>query len=335
MKISRLNSIKILAVILIIFILITLYFQFFSPQKLMMRSYSKKLINNLKKENVTSIIVTDKAESFILEKKEDIWFVKVKDKYFPSKNEKIKNYLEELEKLTQGIIVDKGEKEGNEAKYGFDNERALKVEVKTSNKSDFYLIIGSGGTSSGTSYIKLRDEKKIREVKSSIAAETSNSISGWANKRVFSEEIKREDVEKIEIESYNFKWYKGKYTITSVQNKEENKDKDAVQNIKYDITPAPNGEVKDYQKQNIVETIVFLNAYDFKVAGELGNREKLGQVKLYLKNNSTFTMSFYNKDPGDIADYIIAVDFNNYLYLALEDTLKNFIKSPDELVAKK
>jgi len=300
----------------------------------MIRSYGKKLINNLNKENITSIIITDKSDSFVLEKKEEIWFLKVKDKYFPSKTEKMKNYIETLEKLTQGIIVDKGEKAGNESKYGFDIERSLKVEVKTSNKSDFYLIVGSAGTSSGTSYIKFRDEKKIREVKSSIAADTSNSVSGWANKRVFNEEIKREDVEKIEVESYNFKWYKGKYTIAAVQNKEENKDKETSQTQKYEIIPAPKGEIKDYQKQNIVETILFLNAYDFKVEGELGNREKLGQIKLYLKNNSTFTMSFYNKDPNDIADYIISVDFNNYLYLVLEDTLKNFIKSPDDLVSK-
>ncbi|MBN2544884.1 MAG: DUF4340 domain-containing protein [Spirochaetes bacterium] len=335
MKISRLNSIKILTILLIIFILITLYFQFFSPQKIMMRSYSKKLIKNLNKDNITSIIISDKSENFILEKKEDIWFVKIKDKYFPSKNQKIQNYTELLEKLTQGIIVDKGDKPDNDKKFGFDDERVQKVEVKTSNNTDFYIMVGTAGTSPGTSYIKLRDEKKIREVRSSIAAETNNSVSGWANKRVFSDDIKREDIEKIEVESYNFKWYKGKYTIKAVENKEENKDKDTSQTQKYEIIPAPNGEIKDYQKQNIVETILFLNAYDFKVEGELGNREKLGQIKLYLKNNSNFTMSFYNKDPNDIADYIISVDFNNYLYLVLEDSLKNFIKSPDDLVTKK
>lgn len=329
MKINRKKIIIILSIVLGFQLIIFLYFNLLSPESISKRNYKSPLVNGLKKDAVISIIISDSKESFTVEKKDGAWLVKTKEKYIPADTYIVNDYLDILAGLKKGVIVDKGDNQDNYKKYGFYEEAYLKVEVKTNNKKDFSVLIGKPGQARKTSYIRFKDEKKVREIQSEISTKTGNQPISWAKRTIFNSDIALSSVEKLEVSSNNLKWYKGEYSIQFVKDTNDKESKG-----KFEIFPAPKGKLKEYILENVVESCLGIYVYDYKIEGDVKDKEKLANVKMTLTDKSSYRLTVYKADKNDVGEYIITTDFNNYMYLVNETALNTFIKSPSDLVEK-
>lgn len=321
---NRKNIIIILGGLLIFQILLFVVLNFFSSQSMKLRGIEKKLLTGIKKENVASLEISDYKDTFLIEKKDDNWFVKIKENYIPGNATKIYSYINILLELSQGVIRDKGTTPDADKLYGFDEESYQKVLVKDKKDKTYTIIIGKTGPQRGTSYIRFNNEKKIREVKSFIASETGNKPINWAKTNIFEAEM-FDDIVRCEIDS-NFSWFKGSYSIKKVENKEEKKEDYIIE------PPITDKKLQEYALENIVRNILNLTVEDYKFNGDISQKVKTASIKLILTDNEILQMDIYPADKEDIAEYIIDVGFIDYLYLVKEAEIKKFIKTKDELV---
>lgn len=321
---NRKNIIVILSGLLIFQILLFIVLNFFSSQSIKLRGIEKKLLTGVKKENVSSIEISDSKDTFLIEKKDDNWFVKIKENYIPGNATKIYSYINILLELTQGVIRDKGTTPEADKLYGFEEESYQKVTVKAKNDKSYTIIIGNTGSQRGTSYIRFDKEKKVREVNSIIAAETGNLPINWAKTNIFEIEM-LDDIARCEIDS-NLNWFKGSYSIKKIKGTDDKK-------TEYIIEPSlTEKKLKEYALENIITGVLNLTIDDYKLNGDISQKEKKATVKLILTDNETFTIDIYPADKDDISEYILDVSINDYLYLVKENEIKKFIKAKTELV---
>ena len=145
------KTIIILSGLLIFQIILILFLNFFSSQSIKTRSIEKELLKGLKKGDITSIEISDVNDSFIIQKEENVWFVNTKGTKIPGNDSKIETYIDNILKLTSGVVRDRGDKPETDKQYGFDNESRQKVVIKTANKKEYTIFIGSTGFQRGTS----------------------------------------------------------------------------------------------------------------------------------------------------------------------------------------
>ena len=321
---KRKNIIIFLGLLFIFQILLYLILNFFSAKNIKSRSIEKKLLSNVKKENIISLEISDYKDSFLIEKRKDQWFVKIGEKYIPGDSTKIYSYINILLELTQGVIRDKGIGSETDKTYGFDKESYQKVILTTDKEKKYTIFIGKTGQQRGTSYIRFDNEKKIREVKSVIATQTSNQPIKWAKTKIFDDSLLK-DLETCEIDS-NFDWFRGKYVIKKIEAKDDKKEEYIIE------PPITKKKLKPYAIENIVMSIANLVIDEYKLTGDISNKEKIATIKLNLFNNKTFEIYIYPADENDIGDYIIDVDFNDYLYLVDENDIKKIFKPEEELI---
>jgi len=179
---DRKYIIMILSTLLFLQIILFIYFNMFSFESVKSRAIGKKLLIGYNKDAVISLKISDQKNSFVIKKENETWFVDEKNILAPADLEKVNLYLETLEKLNQGIIQDSGEDNETIKKYGFAEESVKKLIIKISNNTEYTIYIGDPGKNYGTSYIKLNNQKAIRELKSSIAAETDKESVKWAHR---------------------------------------------------------------------------------------------------------------------------------------------------------
>lgn len=333
MKISREKLITGLTSLLILQIIIIFFLNFFSTQSIKSRTIEKRLINGLKKDNVVSIMISDYQDSFSVEKKGQAWFVKVKDIFLPGDTEKIDSYLDILVNLSQGVVRDKGVDEDVVKYYGFDKESSQEVVIKTANNKQYKVIIGNTGSERGSSYIRYKDEEKIREIKSFIASETSNQPIQWSDRRIFAGSFMADDVAQCDFD-INSDWFNGKYSIIY---KEQAPSADGKQGENFIIDPPfkPGEKKMDFILQAVLTNIFETKADDYKLDGDIKNNKVIAKINLSLKTGKSFKMTIYKAGDNDRGDYIADVDFNDYLYMLDENDVKRFVKSRNEMLETK
>jgi hypothetical protein len=303
----------------------------FSSRNIKERISNKPLLKGFKKEDVLSIEIKDYQSSFSIEVKNDNYLVKIGENVIPGDPEKIKYYLELLKNLNQGIKRDKGIDPNNDLFYGLDRERSQDVIVKMKNNKLYTIHLGKQGSKLGTSYLRYDKEKIVREVDSEISLETSNSPSLWAERKILSS-INFDDVDSCEIDS-KMDWFKGKYTVKYKEH--DNKDKDSKKSDNFIIDPPLTGKIKDYALSNVIVGFIQLMIDDYKLSGGITkDNEEKAKVVITLKNGKNFKLTFYKASQTDNSDYIIAVDFNQYLYLIKEEQVKMLIRSTNDFVEK-
>ena len=321
---KRKNIITFLGILLIFQILLYIILNIFSSQNIKSRTIGKKFLDKVKKENIVSLTISDDKDSFLIEKRNDEWLVKMGEKFVPGDSEKIYSYINLLLELTQGVIRDKGVSSETDNTYGFDKDSYQKVDIKTIKKKSFTVYIGKTGQQRGTSYVRYNNEKKVREVKSAIATQTGNQPIKWAKIKIFDIKI-LEDIENCELEG-NFEWFKGNYIIKKIEAKEDEKEEYVIE------PPISNKKIRPYTLENIVTSIVHFEIDDYIFNKNISDKEKIATIKLNLLNNKTFEVYIYPADENDTGDYIIDVDFNDFLYLADETDIKRIFKPEEELI---
>jgi hypothetical protein len=138
-----------------------------------------------------------------------------------------------------------------------------------------------------------------------------------------------EDIEKCEINS-TLPWFNGRYFLkTNPEKKPDSQNVDA-----FVFEPKIEGKLVQFAAENIVRNLIFLRIDDYKFDADVAGREKLATINITLKNGKTYNFYIYKSDKGDIVDYLLKVDFNNYLYLVSEASLKRVIKPKDDLFDK-
>ncbi len=326
---SRKNIIIGLGVLFGLQIVIYLSLSIFSSKNIKERTSGKPLLKGFKKENVSSIEIKDYQSSFVIEIKDDNYLVKNGNNYIPGDPDKIKYYLDVLKNLSFGVIRDYGKDPDSSKLYGLDRERTQDVIVKMKNKREYVIHLGSQGTREDSSYIRYGKEKVIREVDSDISTVTGNKPILWAQRKVLND-INFEDVDSCGIDS-STSWYNGKYTIKY----QESTDKKKNELNNYIIDPPANGEVKDFSLANVIVSFIQLNVDDYKLNGPLTkDNEEAAKVIITLKNNKSYKLTFYKPGPDDNGYYILAVDFNKYLYYVKEDQVKMLIRSTEDFIKK-
>ena len=321
---------KIISILVLVFIaqiILILVFTLFSNKNITNRAMEKKILSGFKKENVVSIEINDLKDTFNVEKIENNWFVKTGSRTLPGDKSKIDSYLNILSNLTGGIIREKNSNDEIDKQYGFDKDSRQKVTVKLKNKKSYVVYVGNASKQQGYSYFKFNDNK-IRETKSQIAADTSNQPVQWA-KRELLENVSVEDIEKCVIDS-SLPWFAGKYNLKA--NPEKKPDSQNIDAFVFD--PKIEGKLVQYAAENIVRNLIFLRIDDYKFDADVTSRQKLATINVALKNGKTYGYFIYKSDKGDPVDYMIKVDFNNYLYLVSEASLKRVIKPREDLFEK-
>ncbi|MBN2547414.1 MAG: DUF4340 domain-containing protein [Spirochaetes bacterium] len=294
----------------------------FSFQSTKTRSIGQNLIKGFNKDKVISLIFSDSKNTFSLEKEGGLWFVNINDKIIPGDNGKIDFYLEILKELSSGIIRDSSEGSETFKKYGLSEENMRKLKIVSDKKKDFILYIGNTGKKKGTSYIRLENEKMIREVNSLISAETNIIPVQWLERRVFPETINTEDVQTCEIRS-NFDWFNESYTI------KYNPQKDGGIFI---LDPDPGKKFKPDILQNLLKNIFELKIDDYKLDVDITDRERSASITINLKNGKSNRLYFFKSGPDD-GRYIIDTDFNDYLYIVDNIKIKKILLPVKELIA--
>jgi hypothetical protein len=324
MKFTRQQKIIGLAGLLVVQVIIILFLNIFSSTRINTRSLSKPLVSGFSGDAVLAMEVTDYLDTFSIERREGTWFVNIDGTLIPGNVEKITSYLELLEELPRGQVVLSNADSTSDGDFGFDQKNSQVLKVTTSNRKDFTVKVGNPGSRRGTSYIIFNDDRKIREVESFIATETSNEPVQWAKRSIF-DQLTVEDIEKYSITS-SLDWFKGAYSVIYKEQEEADKED-------FILDPPMAGEaaLKDFVLRNMVQALINVQIDEYKLNGNVDGRKPIATLELLLKNTKTYMIDIYESDPDDISDYILSVGFNNYLYLIDEDGLKRFIKSRDEL----
>ncbi len=329
MKISRKQLIAGLSGLLLIQIILIAFFYFFSFQNIKLRQIDKQLISGLKKGSIASFEIKDYMDSFSLVKKDSVWFVKIGENFIPANQTKVNNYITDVESLNQGVVVYNGLDQSSDNHFGFDEKNRQELIVTNNKNKQYSLTIGNTGSKRGTSYIRNGSEKKIREVKSSLATETSNEPINWAKRNIFVN-ILDTDVKTCEINSTTA-WFSGNYNILAKEkaDSEETGSKDS-----FELETPLSKILEDYALQNVVKNLLNIQISEYKLNGSVSGRTKVASIKITLKNGKTSTLDFYNADTNDVGNFIIDSDFDDYLYLIHEDDLKKIIKTNEELMKK-
>jgi hypothetical protein len=325
MKLDRKKIIIILSALLLFQVTLLVLSNVFSSQNIKAKSMQKLLISGLKKENVTSFEIKDAASGFSIEKKDGKWAVKIGEQFIPGNESKINDYIETITKLNSGIIVYKGVDASSDRAYGFDGKKNQTLVVKTNNKKDFTLLIGNTGSKSETSYVRLENEKVVREVNSSIASQTSNLPSLWAIKDIVMQVVKQEEIKSIEISSA-FSWFKGSYKITK-EEKEKGKETFAIE-------PQVKGNLEENVLRNIAINAATLMITEYKLSGNIDEKNKAGSFKIINKAGKDFVFDFYKGDENDKGYYIVKTSYNSYIYLVAEEVLKQIFKDTKDMIVK-
>jgi hypothetical protein len=322
MKIDRKKTIYILGIILVIQILILVFSNIFSLQNIKTQSIEKPLIKDLKKENITSFEIKDASTDFSIEKKDNQWFVKSGDKSIPGNEPIISAYIDTISKLPNGVVIYNGSDASSDKTYGFTDKKYQTLIVKTNNKKDFKLMIGYSGASRSSSFVKFENEKKIRELNSSIAGETGNMPILWAVKRILENQIKPDDIKSCEISS-NFSWFKGNYKII--------KDDKG----KYTIEPPVKGGTLDEEILKMtINSIPGFIINDYKLNENVSGKTKTGSLKITEKSGKEITLDFYNSGEKEGSDFLLKTSLTDFVYSVSGGILTDLFKDSKNLIKK-
>ncbi|MBN2545035.1 MAG: hypothetical protein JXB50_04500 [Spirochaetes bacterium] len=329
MKFTREKIIKILIASLIIQIILIILLQFFSYQNIKARTIGKKLIKDFNVNAVVSLEFSTADETFTINKKEGFWLVKMSGKDIPAELIKIDSFLDIIRNLPEGVLRDKGSDPANDVLFGLDKEHYKKITIKSLKKKDIVLYIGDPGVLRGTSYIRINNERKIREIRSVISNETEDKPVYWVRKRIFEDSlISAIDVDKYIIES-SLPWIKESY---SIEFKEEKDEAGNIINDNFILNPPLKEKMIDNQLLFIINGLINLTAFDYKLDNDLNNLVKLAKVRLILKNGTIYNLTVFSGDKAEPEAYIVSVDFNNYLYYVKESDLKKFAVTRNDMI---
>ncbi|MCG8571556.1 MAG: DUF4340 domain-containing protein, partial [Spirochaetes bacterium] len=323
MQFTRNKTIVILSGLLCVQIIVILLLNLFSTQSIKQRNVEKKLLNKYKSENVISLDFKNNDTRFQIEKNGDQWFVKVDQNNLPANTEKVTNYLKMLAELSQGFIVYTGNDQEKNTNFGFNLENLMALEIKT-EKSKYSLQIGNPGPQRMTSYIKYKNENKIREVKSNIASLTSNEYINWAEKQIFHDDIKTNDVISCELKP-QFEWNNQLMTILQADTTSDNKT--------FYLKDVSEAITEVFAVKNVITNLLNLQIDQYKLDDiNLNTKPVAGEIKMVLANGKDFRLWFYPTDDTDVGDFILKTDFSNFLYVLNEGKLKNIFKKKEDLI---
>ena len=213
MKLSRQNLIFGLIGLLVLQSVILLFLYVFNFQNAKIRAIEKPLISGLNDKTITGLEIKDYMDSFsVMKDGSGVWFVHVGQNTMPVNADKLKNYIKDLSSMTQGVTVANTSDSAVDGKYGFDEKNYQELTILCGSKK-YTMLIGNTGSKRGTSYIKYNGEKKIREVKSTAATETSNQPINWARREILGH-IPENDVKNYAVES-TLSWFNGSYSFSA------------------------------------------------------------------------------------------------------------------------
>ncbi|MBR6060905.1 MAG: DUF4340 domain-containing protein [Spirochaetales bacterium] len=325
MKLSRQNIIIGLSCLLVLQIVILMFLYVFNFQNAKIRAIEKPLIAGLNDKNITGFEIKDYMDSFSVKKDgSGVWFVYVGENTMPVNASKVQNYIKDLAEMKQGVAVANTPDSSLDSKYGFDEKNYQELTILCGSKK-YSMLIGNTGSKRGTSYIKYNGEKKIREVKSAVATETSNQPINWARREILGN-IPENDVKNYAVES-TLSWFNGSYSFSAKENTVKDNTSDAPDTFRLDAPLAdPNKKLSDYVMQRLMKEVLTMKASEYKFGATLAGRTKSASMRITLKNEKVINLSVYNADEDDIGDYIIDSDADNYLYLIHEEDLKKAVK---------
>ena len=325
MKLSRMNLIFGLIGLLALQVIILMFLYLFNFQNAKIRAIDKPLISGLNEKNITELSIKDYMDSFSVKKDgSGLWFVHVGQNTMPVNADKLKKYINDLTQMTQGVTVANSADNAVDSKYGFDEKNYQELTILCGGKK-YTLLIGNTGSKRGTSYIKYNGEKKIREVKSSAATETSNQPINWARREILGH-IPENDVKNYAVES-TLSWFNGSYSFSAKDANVKDNTGDAPDTYRLDAPLAdPNKKLSDYVMQHLMKEVLTMKASEYKFDAVLSGRTQYAKMRITLKNEKVINLTIYNADEDDIGDYIIDSDADNYLYLIHEEDLKKVIK---------
>ena len=325
MKLSRQNIIFGLCGLLVIQIVILMFLYVFNFQNAKIRAIEKPLINGLTEKNITGLEIKDYMDSFSVKKDgSGVWFVYVGENSMPVNSSKVQSYIKDLAQMKQGVVVANTPDSSLDSKYGFDEKNYQELTILAGSKK-WTMLIGNTGSKRGTSYIKYNGEKKIREVKSTAATETSNQPINWARREILGN-IPENDVKNYAVES-TLSWFSGSYSFSAKDANVKDNTGDAPDTFRLDAPLAdPNKKLSDYVMQRVMKEVLTMKASEYKFGATLSGRTQFAKMRITLKNEKVINLTVYNADEDDIGDYIIDSDADNYLYLIHEEDLKKVIK---------
>lgn len=330
-KITRESLIKILIITFFIQVFIAVLLKFYSFQEIKLRKITKSLLGEFDVTQVASIKIDTVNNSITIEKDKNRWFVNTDNKKIPAELVKVDAFLDIVRNLPEGVVRDRGEDKANETLFGLDKEHYKKVTITTLKKKQYTLFVGSPGVLRGTSYIRVNNEKVIREVKSVISHETVDKREYWIRKRVFDDKLTSAlDVERVNVKS-RLEWFTGSYSIVY---KEKRDQFGNLINDNFELEPPLQYKPKDYELVIMINSLLNITVVDYKDSETINENDIVAEIEIVLRDGKNYKMRLYRAKRGEIADFVAKVDFNNYLYYISSSEVKKFIVRPADLLKR-
>ncbi len=182
----------------IFFVLLLLFIFIESPWTKKIRTPKKLKITDFKISEISKIEMKSKDKEFILVKKDNKWFLQVKDTIFlPTDSSRMDRTLKAFENL-EGEIVGTNPKDFS--LYQVEEENGLFIRAyNEKGKKLVDLIVGKMGPDFSSNYVRINGKNEIVLIEKYIRGDFPMYKGTWIDKRITN--FKGEDVVKV---SYNF-----------------------------------------------------------------------------------------------------------------------------------
>ncbi len=173
-------------------------------------NYILPKIPSIKKQNIDKIIIVNKNNKFILNKKNKIWFIQ-KQNYLAD-SEKIVNMLNDIHNLELTTLVSKNK---DYVRYWLDREDGIMVSMYSGNKKIIDIVIGKLGPNYTSTYIRLDGKPDIYLAHGNLRLSFDVDLDELRDKKILS--FNKDAVNKIVIK------YNGKSLIFDKKKQKDDK----------------------------------------------------------------------------------------------------------------
>ena len=276
--------------------------------KIDLQDVKKITINNIVLQYATSDTSTDGSWNY---------YDKDKKLTLPVSDERLTQFIDAINNFKKGRVVETTPKDI--AKYGLvDDAQSSAHTVEILSKSGDILWSLAMSEKNGESYAQFKDDLAVYKVDSSLTYTLSSDATYWLDKRIISDTLDKDAVQKITVSLLDgmplvlTRTKKGKDSIWSL-----NDSSDMIDSQKVD---------------SYISSIIIAKAKDFSDV-EMVDSMKQGEVTLIVDDSTDYTLILYA-----FADtYYVAPRDNPHSYVfVIPEYLKNslFSVAPEKFIAE-
>jgi hypothetical protein len=301
--------------------------QVLSPLRTGAVSAEALLLPGFNAEAVHTIRIEDSSQAVLLTRSGD-WTVDVGGAPYPASSSKLAFLLQELSRLTRGKLVTRAPEKA--AQLGIGVSQTVRL-TATSEKGETLceLFVGKTGATGRGRYVRAGDGPEIYDTAGSLSPYTSTEKRFWENLRIFPEDIKTDDIVRVEIKS-KLSLSGGKDAKTPDYTLSSGLDQNGAKT--WSISGKNAAEASPSKIRNIIDAVLSMEGNDFEASAGAVRRITGGPqatVELSTSDGRLFTLCIAGSVEGN--QYPCAPAGGKYAYLVPEWRVQQALVTPESL----